>query len=90
MIPNRNEIQAALGGYSLAQVEALLEKRYKGKNCRLQLPGIKDVYGMVEQISIDTRTNQDIIVIIGRRRYSFEIPVLNDVLTTLTKTDGNT
>lgn len=80
-----------LGRVGLAEAERLLEKRFLGKQCSLMLPGLRTVYGMVERISINTRTMADIIVFIGKRQYSFEISALNDCLQLLSKKpDGNT
>lgn len=70
---------------TLQQIEALMTARYKGKNCSYSYPGYKTVYGMVDEISVNTINQTEAVIIMGNKRYTCELAHLQEHLQLLKK-----
>ena len=75
--------------YTATEVETMLSKKFKGKNCSLEIPGYKTVYGMVDRLAFETvRKQHTIVIIINETRYTVSLEALHDCLKILG--NGNT
>jgi len=70
--------------YNRKEAESILEDKYKGNNCSLDIPGYPTVYGMVDGISIETERGAEIVIIyIHDKRYTVSIECLSECLNLL-------
>lgn len=70
--------------YTLEELEAKLEQKYLGKNCKLSVPGKEPVYGLVDRISVDTlalaKGEQDILIQVNSLQYTVSLEMLTECL----------
>lgn len=68
---------------NIPEIEKKLGELYKGKVCALNLPGKKPVYGMVDDIGIETFSEPIVVVQINDHRYTVSLDSIRECLNTL-------
>lgn len=68
------------------QFQQRMEAKYKGKNCSLQIPGYKQVQGLVDEI-IFFGTKWEIVIQMNDRRYTVSPESIKECLKLLKNGD---